>query len=202
MITCFIILVLSVGIYIPAKYYIKANEKPHIIRIPGAQQYDLQNNNFSEYYIIVNPPKDILELKEMIKKFNEEHSIEEENAQEFQEYKAKYSSENSIELKKAIELYKKYNMKIEQSVLNEIKDGQVSDRYLRVFLEETKYLPRDWQPDGGDDIIDDHVSDIIAKVSWQKDDIKAHYIIGEREKYKLFDKKRNRKILDELIVTE
>lgn len=116
-----------------------------------------------------------------------------------------YKKIKDIKAGDIIEEYQKYgfhNMKIEQSVLNEIKEGQVPNRYLRVFLEETKYLPRDWQPDGGDDIIDDHVYDIIAKVSWQKEDMKSHYIIWEREKYKLFDKERNRKILDELIVTE
>ena len=113
-----------------------------------------------------------------------------------------YGSEDSIELQKRIELYKKYNMKIEDSVLQDVKEGEIPNKYLRVFLEETKYLPRDWKPKGYDDIIDDHINEQIAATSWKKGDVKKRYVIWEMEDYKLFDEKRNRKTLDKLEVTE
>ena len=197
-----IVLILTIGSYIGIKHYIKVNEKPYIIRIPKAQVYDLQYNIFIEYYIIVNPPKDIQELKELIKKYDEAHSIEEENSEEFQKYIDMYGSEDSIKLQETIERYKKYNMKIEDSALKEIKGGEIPKRYRRIFLQETKFLPRDWQPNGGDDIIDDHVSDIIASVNWSKGDTEKDYFIQELEDYKMFDKKRNRKTIDKIIVTE
>lgn len=71
----FIILMVSIGFYIGIKHYIKVNEEPYITLITGAQFYDLQYNKYKEYYIIVNPPKDIQELKELIKKYDKEHSV-------------------------------------------------------------------------------------------------------------------------------
>ncbi len=113
-----------------------------------------------------------------------------------------YGSEDSLELKRSIDLYRKNNMKIKDSALQEIKSGEIPKRYSRIFLQETKYLPRDWQPNGSDYYIDHHFSDQIAAITWEKGDVKKRYVIWEREDYKMFDEERNRKILNELDVVE
>ena len=72
------------------------------------------------------------------------------------------------------------------------------NRYARYFLEETKYLARDWKPKGNEDIVDNHINELIAASIWEKGDVKRSYTIWEREDYKFFDRERNRKIIDKL----
>ena len=104
-----------------------------------------------EHYMILNPPKYLKELKELVEKYSKDHSVEGEM--------------KVIEGKNRI-----FNMS---------------------FYRESKYLPRDWQPDESymnTERMEHHKRDLIASIIWSDTE--------PQKVYNVYDKSKEGKIME------
>ncbi|AQS08726.1 hypothetical protein CLOBY_08360 [Clostridium saccharobutylicum] len=157
-----LIIIIACGVYINFNYKNNTNNREtSITLIPDTSGYVYNEDAYVEYCIIDNPPDDLMKLKELIKKYNDDNTIVEET-----------------------------------------EDGRKPSKYRREFLEVTKYTQKDWRPKWHSDIIDDHLNDVIAKVSWKKGDTEKLYVIWKKESDSFWNRKSNRETIEQLTVKE
>lgn len=72
-------IVITIGICISFNFKnYKDNGEPYITPIPKTSVYLLKEDMYEEYYMIVNPPDDLTELKGLIQKYDSDNPILEE----------------------------------------------------------------------------------------------------------------------------